>query len=204
MGFMRRDKRNWIRRGLIALSAAALAVVTTAGVATPASADPAAPWCFKWRGQEICVPLALNWRWEFQCPQCGLAVNWLPDPEEIVGRQIALGLGDLSSAGRTLDPVQRARLRATAFDEFTQAAQATLGTRPFPAQVGFVDEFGTVRPQPVPWLQASAQDLSAGVGYIQLALSDWTGAGGAVFRQQAVAKLDEAYAELANAQVIGN
>lgn len=201
---MRRNKINWIRRGLIALGAAALAVVVTVGVATPASAGPIAPWCFKWRGQLICPPVYVNWSWEFECPRCGLAVNWLPDPQEIMGRQTALGLSDLSSAGRTLDPVQRARLRAKAFDEFTQAAQATPGTRPFPAQVGFIDQLGTVSPRPDPWLQAAAQDIAAGVGYIQLALSDWTGAGGAVFRQQAVAKLDEAYAELANAQVIGN
>lgn len=194
---------GWVRRGLIALGAAALAAVAMVGAATPASADPTAPWCFKWRGQEICVPLAINWNWDLGCPRCGLAVNWLPDPQEIVGRQIALGLGDLSSAGRTLDPAQRAQLRARAFDQFTQAAQATPGTRPFPAQVGFMDELGTVKPQPVPWLQAAAQDISAGVGYIQLALNDWTG-GGAAYRQQAVAKLDEAYAELADARVIGN
>jgi len=202
---MRRDKMGRIHRGLIALGAAALAVVATVGVATPASADSNGQWCFKWRGQVICVPVFLNWNWEFGgCPQCGLAVDWLPDPQEIVGRQIALGLGDLSNAGRTLDPVQRAQVRARAFDEFTQAAQATLGTRPFPVRVGFIDELGTVRPQPVPWLSAAAQDISAGVGYIQLALSDWTGAGGAVYRQQAVAKLDEAYAEVANARTIGN
>jgi hypothetical protein len=201
---MRRNKMDWIRRGLIALGAAALAVVAMVGVATPASADSDGQWCFRWRGQVVCIPVYLRWNWELGCPQCGLAVNWLPDPEEIVGRQIALGLGDLSSAGRTLDPVQRAQVRARAFDEFTQAAQATLGTRPFPAQVGFIDERGTVRPQPVPWLQAAAQDISAGVGYIQLALSDWTGAGGAVYRQQAVAKLDEAYAEVADARTIGN
>lgn len=194
-----------IRRGLIALGAAALAVVATVGAATPASADSSGQWCFKWRGQVICVPVFLNWSWEFGgCPQCGLAVNWLPDPQEIVGRQIALGLGDLSTAGRTLDPVQRAQVRARAFDQFTQAAQATPGTRPFPAQVGFIDALGTVKPQPVPYLQAAAQDIAAGVGYIQLALSDGTGAGGAGYRQQAVAKLDEAYAEVANARVIGN
>lgn len=201
---MRRNKMDRIRRGLIALGAAALAVVATAGVATPASADSGGQWCFKWRGQVICVPVYVNWNWEFECAKCGLAVNWLPDPQEVVGRQIALGLGDLSSAGRTLDPVQRARLRARAFDEFTQAAQATPGTRPFPAQVGFIDQLGTVGPRTDPWLQATAQDISVGVGYIQLALSDWTGGGAAVYRQQAVAKLDEAYAELAGAQVIGN
>jgi hypothetical protein len=38
---------------------------------------------------------------------------------------------------------------------------------------------------------------------VQLALNDWTG-GGDRYRQLAVAKLDEAYAELANAQVIGD
>lgn len=200
---MRRNKTGWIRRGLIALGAAALAVVTMVGVAAPASADPAGKWCFRWRGQVICIPVYVNWNWKFECPRCGLAVNWLPDPQEIVGRQIALGLGDLSSAGRALDPAQRAQLRARALDQFTQAAQANLTTRPFPAQVGFIDELGTVKPQPEPWLQAAAQDISAGVGYIQLALSDWTG-GGAGYRQQAVAKLDEAYAELADARVIGN
>ncbi|MGW3995587.1 hypothetical protein [Amycolatopsis sp. NPDC004772] len=196
---MRRNKMSRIRRGLVALGAAALATI---GVAAPASADSEGPWCFKWRGQVICVPVHLDWNWELGCPQCGLAVDWLPDPQEVVGRQIALGLGDLSTAGRTLDPVRRAQLRAAAFDKFTQAAQASPGARPFPARAGFIDELGTVKPQPEPWLQAAAQDISVGVGYIQLALNDWTG-GGAGFRQQAVAKLDEAYAELAHAQVIG-
>jgi len=200
---MRRVGSGRMRKGLIALATVILAAVTTISVAAPASADPFGQWCFRWNGQKICVPVSINWDWRFQCPQCGMAVDWLPDPGQVVGRQIALGLGDLSNARLAPEP-QRGQLRARAFDEFTQAA-VYAGVRPFVGQVGFMNESGTVNagPQPVPWLQASAQDIAAGIGYIQLALNDWTGGGGAAYRQAAVAKLDEAYAELANAQVIG-
>jgi hypothetical protein len=201
---MRRVNSGWIRRGLVALATVILAAVTTISVPAPASADPFGGWCFRWNGQVICVPVSINWDWQLECPQCGLAVDWLPDPQQVVGRQVAIGLGDLSNARLTADPVQRAQLRARAFDAFTQAA-VYAGVRPFVGQVGFMDEGGVINagPQPVPWLQASAQDIAAGIGFIQLALNDWTG-GGAAYRQLAVAKLDEAYLELANAQVIGN
>lgn len=197
--FMRRVRSGWIRSGLIALVTVLLTTISV-----PATADPLGRWCFRWDGQKVCVPVSINWDWRFECPQCGLAVDWLPDPQQVVGRQIALGLGDLSNARLAADPVQRAQLRARAFDAFTQAA-VYAGVRPFVGQVGFMDERGVVNagPQPVPWLQASAQDIAAGIGFIQLALNDWTGGGGAAYRQMAIAKLDEAYAELANAQVIG-
>jgi hypothetical protein len=119
----------------------------TISVAPPPGADDLAPWCLRFNGQVICPPVYIRWDWELGCPQCGLAVDWLPDPGQIVGRQIALGISDLGNASLAADPAQRAQLRARALDAFTQAAIAA-GSRPFVGTVGFMDESGAINAGP--------------------------------------------------------
>jgi hypothetical protein len=201
---MRRTKIGTLRAGLTAV---ALAVMSTVLSVAPAQAAAAGKDCYVIDGQVICVPLAVNWLWWLDCPQCGRFVRHSEDPvirqdlAELVNQYLSQGLGDLSAATLTTDPTRKAALRNAALDKFVSAARSASGSRVFVGWAGRIDPAtGRLGPEPEPWLWESGVDEADGIAWLQRSFADPANA--ARYRSLAMAQFDEAYTEIANKQVI--
>jgi hypothetical protein len=187
---------------LTVLAAAAVSV----GAITPAQAGPGGylGHCYFVNGQLHCDFVAVNWDWQWECPQCGVLIDYGYDPvirEDVqaqIDHYLGAGLQYLGQAATGGDPA----LRSRALDQFTVAARLAGGARMRVAQVGVANrETGVFDPEPAPWLQAAGVDLTDGVSLLQQALADPEGA--PRYRSAAAAQFDEAYSELATQRAIG-
>jgi hypothetical protein len=131
------------------------------------------------------------------CEICGFMIDWrvlVSDPEWItrVDQGIADGLVTLGRAAATQNPADRAALRQQAMNSFGFAAYHLAGTRLDVNAVGAGDpDRNTFSPLNLTWLTAAARDVVAGVSSLQDGNPT-----------AAAAKLDRAYAEISNQQVI--
>jgi hypothetical protein len=196
-----------IRTSVALFIAAAIAII---GMGTPANAQPHGSlyWCVKIDGHIICAPVAIDWGWEWKCPQCGVLVDYgndaiiNPQVEGDITQHLGNGLQYLGQAALTTDKALQAKLRTEALNQANVAARLTGKSQLRVAQVGSVDR-ATMRfePEPAPWLQAAGQDLADAVSLLQSALANPAAADR--YRAAAAVQLDEAYNELATQKAIG-
>jgi hypothetical protein len=194
------------RRMMGAVLTVLAATAVSVGATAPAQAGPGGylGHCYFIDGQLHCDYVAVNWDWRWECPQCGVLIDYGYDPvvrEDVqaqIDHYLGAGLQYLGQAATGGDPA----LRSRALDQFTTAARLAGGARMHVKQVGVADaETGKFDPEPAPWLQAAGADLTDGVGLLQQALADPAGA--ARLRSAAAAQFDEAYNELAGQKAIG-
>jgi hypothetical protein len=131
------------------------------------------------------------------CEVCGFMIDWQQmagNPEWIsrVNHGITDGLVTLGRAAVTQNPTDRTALRQQAMNSFGFAAYHLAGSRLGVAAVGVGNPIqNTFSRQNLPWLTAAAWDIVAGISTLQDGNPT-----------AAAARLDRAYGEISNQQVI--
>jgi hypothetical protein len=123
-----------------------------------------------------------------------------PGLEAAVKAHIMAGLGQLSEATVAGDERTRARLRAEALAQFTDAATALDGTALSPGAVGYYDpDKGVTIATDTAWLASADHDIVDGIGLLQQAAIDprpdpW--------RQAATDQFDQAFEQISTKTVM--